>query len=103
MVSIYLDDCIVDFRLARPLRAAGHSVYLPSELGTAGQEDEQHLETATQLGAVLVTHNQQDFAPLHHRWERAGRSHAGIVLVRQQVGVGVKLASLERVARLLPA
>jgi hypothetical protein len=103
VASIYLDDCAVDHRIVRPLRAAGHVLYLPSELGVGGQSDERHLITAAQLDAVLVTHNQQDVAPLHHRWQREGRSHPGIVLVRQQLDLGTKLAALHRVARLLTA
>ena len=101
MVSVYLDDCIVDHRLARQLRAAGHLIYFPAELHVAGQSDELHLATATRLGAVLVTHNQQDFAPLHHRWRAAGREHAGIILVVQEEYIGTKLACLDRATRLL--
>jgi hypothetical protein len=91
----------VDDRLARQLRAAGHLVYLPWELGKEGQPDEDHLATAVDLGSVLVTHNQKHFAPLHRRWESEGRSHAGIILVVQQQPIGTKLASLDRAARLL--
>src|SRR5437867_2068684 len=68
VASIYLDDCMVDHRLARQLRAAGHLIYLPSELGVGGQADELHLAQATELEAVLVTQNRRDFAPLHHKW-----------------------------------
>jgi hypothetical protein len=101
VVSIYLDDCIVDHRLARQLRAAGHLLYLPKELGVNGQDDEPHLATAASLGAVLVTHNQQHFAPIHHRWATEGRSHAGIILAIQDVPIGTKLVSIDRAARLL--
>ena len=103
MVSIYLDDCSQQYRLVRQLRAAGHLLYLPSELGLEGQADELHLATATHLGAVLVTHNQKHFAPLHYRWESNRQTHGGIILVRQELDVGKKLASLDRVARLLTA
>jgi Domain of unknown function (DUF5615) len=101
VVSIYLDDCIQQRRLVRQLRAAGHLLYLPSELGTEGQDDEAHLVGATRLGAVLVTHNQKHFAPMHYQWGRQGRVHAGIVLVVQQEGIESKHACLDRVARLL--
>ncbi len=90
-----------DHRLARQLRAAGHSVYLPSELGVKGQSDELHLATANDLGAVVVTHNQKHFDPLHHRWDAEGRAHAGILLVVQRLNIAMKLAAVERAARLL--
>ena len=90
-----------DHRLVRQLRAAGHLVYLPSELSVAGQSDESHLATATDLSAVVVTHNQKHFTPLHHSWENEGRGHAGILLVIQNLDIGTKLASIDRAARLL--
>lgn len=90
-----------DHRLARQLRAAGHLVYLPSELGVTGQSDESHLAAATDLSAVVVTHNQKHFTPLHHSWENEGRGHAGILLVIQNLDIGTKLASIDRTARLL--
>ena len=90
-----------DRRLARQLRAAGHLVYLPYELGVEGQDDELHLLGATERRAVLATHNQKDFARLHHRWKREGREHSGILLVRQEDYIGMKLACLDRAARLL--
>ena len=101
MVSLYLDDCIIDHRLARQLRAAGHLIYLPAELHLDGRDDDLHLATATRLGAVLVTQNQQDFAPLHRDWQVEGREHAGIILVVQEDYIGTKLACLDRAARLL--
>jgi len=44
-----------DHRLARQLRAAGHLVYVASELGLKGQSDDQQLRTATELGAAIAT------------------------------------------------
>jgi hypothetical protein len=90
-----------DHRVARQLRAAGHLVYLPSELSVKGQPDELHLAAATDLGAVIATHNQKHFYPLHREWNAQGRAHAGILLVVQQLDIGSKLASVERAARLL--
>lgn len=55
------------------------------------------------LGAVIVTHNQQHFAPLHREWQAEGRQHAGIILVVQDGYIGAKLACLNRAARLLTA
>ena len=101
MISIYLDDCIEDDRLARQLRAAGHLIYLPYELGVEGQDDDLHLVAATERRAVLATHNQDDFNRIHDRWWGDGRHHAGILVVRQKDYIGTKIACLDRAARLL--
>src|SRR6185437_874789 len=101
VVPLYLDDCLIAKDVARQLRAAGHLIYLTSELGVEGQHDEPHLEKAAQLGSVLTTQNQKHFAPLHARWRQQGRDHAGILLVRQMDYIGQKIERLARAARLL--
>jgi len=92
---------MADHDLVRPLREAGLSLYLPSEEGTTRVADDVHLVTATRLGAVLVSQNQRDFAPLHHIWQGEQRAHAGILLVRAGFDIGRKIALLERASRLL--
>jgi hypothetical protein len=100
VVPLYLDDCLIAKQVARQLRAAGHLIYVTSELGTEGQSDPLHLEAATKLGAVLASQNRKDFEPLHHEWETVGLQHAGI-LVTRQLPIGVRVQRLERAARLL--
>lgn len=100
MVPLYLDDCLIARQVARQLRAAGHLVYVTSDLGVEGQDDELHLETATRLGAVLTSQNQQHFAPLHRRWYASGRPHAGTLLTHR-LSIGQRIERLERAARLL--
>jgi hypothetical protein len=89
--------------VARQLRAAGHLIYVTSELGVRGDDDDVHIERATSLGAAIATQNQQDFAPLHHRRQVEGRPHAGILLLPQSEYIGRKMERLERAARLLTA
>jgi len=86
--------------VVRPLRAAGHLLYLPPELDLAGQADELHLISAATHEAVLVTTNARDFDPLHARWQAAGREHAGI-LTTPEIEIGELIRRLERAARLL--
>jgi len=86
--------------LARQLRVAGHLIYVTTELGLGGADDEVQLAKAEELGAVLASQNQQHFEPLHHRWQAEGRTHAGI-LVTHQVRIGLKVRWLERAIRLL--
>jgi hypothetical protein len=100
LVPLYLDDCLIQKEVARQLRAAGHLIYVPTELRMGGQSDEQHLELAAALRAVIATQNQRDFAPLHRRWQEAGRTHAGILLTHQ-IAIGERIERLERAARLL--
>ena len=99
MVPLYLDDCLIAKQLARQLRAAGHLVYVTSDLGVEGQ-DELHLEAAVRLGAVLASQNRRHFEPLHHRWQAEGRRHCGI-LVTHRRRIGLRIQWLERAARLL--
>ena len=100
VVPLYLDECFIEKSLARQLRAAGHLVYVVTELGLSAVDDDVQLAKATELGAVLVSQNQRHFEPLHHRWQAEGRSHAGI-LVTHQVRIGLKIQRLERAGRVL--
>ncbi|MBM2812100.1 MAG: hypothetical protein HW416_2859 [Chloroflexi bacterium] len=75
-------------------------IYVTTELGLKGADDPVHLARATELEAVLVSQNQRDFDPLHHRWKVEGKTHAGI-LVTYQIDIGSKIRWLERAARLL--
>jgi hypothetical protein len=86
--------------VARQLRAAGHLIYVTTELGLKGQADDAHLATATGLGAVLASQNQKHFTPLHHRWQAEQRRHSGI-LVTHWLPIGARIQCLERAARLL--
>jgi len=100
VVPLYLDECLTDKALARQLRTAGHLIYLISELQLLGRDDPFQLESATGLGAMLVTQNQRDFVPLHHQWQAKGRRHAGI-LVTRWLPIGTRIERLERAARML--
>jgi len=101
LLALYLDECLEEKEVARQLRAAGHLVYLASDLGLKGQSDEQQLRTATELGAAIATQNQADFTRLHRQWQAEGRPHPGILLTRQRLNVGLKIQRLGRAARLL--
>jgi hypothetical protein len=100
LVPLYLDDCLIAKQLIRQLRAAGHLVYVTSDLGVEGVGDEQHLETATRLGAVLASQNWRVYDPLHDRWQASGLRRGGII-VTHHIPIGRRLGSLGRAARLL--
>jgi hypothetical protein len=48
------------------------------------REDAEHLAYAAELGRVLCTFNVGDFCRLHDEYLAQGRTHAGIILMRQQ-------------------
>src|ERR1700683_4805658 len=46
--------------------------------------DEDHLVAASSTGRILFTYNTADYCALHQRWISLKRSHAGIIVARQQ-------------------
>lgn len=52
--------------------------------GMIERSDEDHLEYATKEGRVLYSFNVGDFYRLHQEYLAEGKSHAGIILARQQ-------------------
>lgn len=65
------------------LRRRGYDVLSVHQVGPRNVPDAQVLERATALGRVIVTHNTDDYKALQIRYERAGRTHAGIICIPQ--------------------
>jgi dihydroorotase-like cyclic amidohydrolase len=95
-VAIYTDED-VHARLAAEIRERGFDAVSTFEKGNDTLGDEEQLEYAASQGRAILTHNQQDFAPLHEKWQREGREHAGIVL-SPRIPIG---ELLHRILRLL--
>ena len=70
--------------LARALRNRGVDMETALDAGMIEREDAEHLDYATQQGRVLCTFNVGDFYQLHTDYLTEGKSHAGIILMRQQ-------------------
>ena len=70
--------------LVRALRARGVNVTTALEEGMIERTDAEHLDYATEEGRVLYSFNQGDFYRLHTTYLAEGKSHAGIILARQQ-------------------
>lgn len=102
-IRIYFDEDSARHSLARELRVRGADVVTAVEIGTGGQMDEQQLEWATNNSRVLYSFNRGDFFGLHTVWLRSGRSHAGIVLSRQDLSVGEQMRRLLRLINRLSA
>lgn len=79
MLRVYLDED-VDVLLARLLTARGFDCLTAVQAGQLGQSDMVHLETATQEGRILISHDRRDFEQLARLWWEQEKEHAGILL-----------------------
>ena len=85
--------------LIRALTARGIDVANAVDAGLAGVTDTAHLEYATETSRVLYSFNVRDFHRLHREWLERGKSHAGLVLVPQQVySIGEQMRRLLRLS-----
>lgn len=76
-----------DGQIVKPLRADGHDVLYIAELDS-GMTDDEVLERANGLGALLLT-TDKDFGELIFRLRRI---HAGVVLIRLEGLAGAQKA-----------
>jgi hypothetical protein len=66
------------------LRARCVDVLTAAEADMINRRDEDHLVAASSSGRTLFTYNTADYCALHQRWISLKRSHAGIIVARQQ-------------------
>lgn len=83
-IRLYIDEDASDKDLLRALRARGVDVLTALEAGMIERTDQEHLEYAASQGRVLFSFNVTDFHRLHTEYIARGKSHAGIILARQQ-------------------
>ena len=83
-IRLYLDEDAMDRDLVRALRARGVDVEPANEVGMIEREDDEHLTYATTQGRVIFSFNIGDFCRLHGEFMANRKSHAGIVVSRQQ-------------------
>lgn len=91
-LSLYLDDCADDDRLALLLRQAGHQVFTPRSTGTTGSSDVEHLAYAALHSCTLLTKDPDDFVVLHRSWQALHRTHAGILLIYEDKDVSKNMS-----------
>ena len=84
MIRLYADEDSMDRDLVHALRARAVDVVTALDEGMLERDDKEHLEHATRLGRVLYSFNRGDFYRLHTLWLTQGKSHAGLILARQQ-------------------
>ena len=102
-VRLYFDEDSSRQALARELRARGADITTAPEAGTLGKTDEEQLNWSTSNGRALYSYNRGDFYALHTAWLKAGRSHSGIILSRQNLSVGEQMRRLLRLLANAPA
>ena len=83
-IRLYLEEDSMRRALVRALRARGVDVITALEVGMLEREDRDHLDYATAQGRVLYSFNVGDFYRLHMAYLAEGKSHAGMILARQQ-------------------
>jgi hypothetical protein len=103
VIRLYIDEDSMQRALVRALRSAGFDVLTAAEAGRRGTSDAEQLAFATTEERVCYSANVGDFSALHARYLRAGRAHAGIILLPdQRMPVGEQLRRIrqltERVA-----
>ena len=69
----------------------------------AGRPDEEQLAWASANGRALYSFNRSDSCRLHKTWLQVERSHGGIILSRQDLGVGEHMRRLLRLMNRLTA
>jgi hypothetical protein len=82
-VNLHVDDDSVDGILIQMLRAAGHDVVIPHDIGNVGAPDAEHLLEAIQRSRVVLTRNHDDFEALNGLVLFVGGHHPGIFIVRR--------------------
>ena len=84
LVRLYIDEDSMSHAFVRALRSRNVDVLTAFEARMIECADLQHLAFATEHNRVLYSFNVRDFYALHTAFLEQGRSHAGLILVRQQ-------------------
>lgn len=95
-IRFYLDEDATSNRLLQALRNRGADVFSAAEVGMLARSDEQQLIWALENQRIIYSFNVRDFYRIHSDWLSSGKSHAGIVLGKQQNSVGDQMRGLLR-------
>ena len=97
IIRLYCDEDSMQHTFINALRARGVDVRTALEARMTERPDWEHLDYATAEGRVLYSFNVGDFCRLHTKYLSEDKSHAGIVVARQQrFSVGTQLHGLLR-------
>ena len=76
-MKIYCDENI-ESAIVAGLRRRGIEVISTRDTGDLGKSDEYHLKNASELEAVILTHD-VDFLKIAHQGQQGGKEHKGIL------------------------
>lgn len=76
-MKIYCDENI-ESAIVEGLKRRGIEVISARDTEDLGEDDEYHLKRASELGAVILTHD-VDFLKIAHQWRQEGKKHKGIL------------------------
>jgi predicted nuclease of predicted toxin-antitoxin system len=94
-MRLYLDED-VSYHVAEQLRGRGYDVSSAFETNRLELPDEDQLTYATGERRVLVTYNVGDFSELVREWFNAGRSHYGVILIKDETIARKNIGGLVR-------
>src|SRR4030065_2866623 len=100
-IKIYTDEDVA-ISVCKVLRLRGFEAYSTIEKDRCESTDEEQLEYATSMEAILLTHNVQDFPRIHYEFMKKGKHHSGIIIAKQ-VSVGEIVKRFARLALILSA
>jgi hypothetical protein len=103
-IALYFDEDAQDTDLIRALDLRGINVIGAWAAGMRERKDEEHLLWAAGQKRTLYTFNVRDYCRLHAEFLLQGRSHAGIVVAKQQhYSVGEQMRRLLKLIATKPA
>jgi predicted nuclease of predicted toxin-antitoxin system len=101
-LKIYIDEN-VDVRVAEGLRRRGIKAFSAIEKGKTGISDMEHFQYATEMQAVIFTHDHH-FLGIANAAAEEGKSHWGVIFVEMnKLSVGECIKRLALYAEVLSA
>ena len=103
-ITLYFDEDAQDSDLIQALGLRGVGVIGARVAGMRERKDEEHLLWAAAQKRALYSFNVQDYCRLHAEFLAQGRSHAGIILAKQQhYSIGEQMRRLLKLIATKPA
>lgn len=99
-MKIYCDENI-ESAIVAGLKRRGIEVILTQDRKDLGKSDEYHLRRASDLKAVVFTHD-ADLLKIAHRWDQERKEHKGILYAHSlDLSIGECIRMVELVTQIL--
>jgi hypothetical protein len=103
-IALYFDEDAQDSDLIQALRLRGVDITGAWAAGMRERKDDEHLLWAATQKRAIYSFNVGDYFRLHTEFLAQGRSHAGIILAKQQYySVGEQMRRLLKLIATKPA